>query len=64
MLFQKKMYELIAIDLSKQQGLDVNLKAMQQINFNASLDRVEDSYVVFILKENVKESINFTQGTV
>ena len=29
----KEHYKLIAIDLSKQQALDVNLKAIQQINF-------------------------------
>ena len=29
----KKYYKLIAIDLSKQQTLDADPKAMQQINF-------------------------------
>ena len=28
-----KYYKMIATDLSKQQALDVNLKAIQQINF-------------------------------
>ena len=31
-------YKMIAIDLSKQQTLDADLKAIQQINFTANLD--------------------------
>ena len=30
--------KMIAIDLSKQQAIDADLKAIQQINFTASLD--------------------------
>ena len=40
--YLKKYYQLIAIDLSKQQKLDVDLKAIQQSNFTGNLDRVED----------------------
>ena len=32
---------MIAIDLSKQQAVDVDPKAMQQINFAGNLDREE-----------------------
>ena len=32
---------MIAIDLSKQQALDADPKAIQQINFTGNLDRVE-----------------------
>ena len=35
----KKNYKLITIDLNKQQKLDVDPKAIQQINFTANLDR-------------------------
>ena len=35
----KKNCKLIAIDLNKQQKLDVDPKAIQQINFTANLDR-------------------------
>ena len=35
----KKYYKMIVIDLSKQQVLDVDPKAIQQINFTANLDR-------------------------
>ena len=34
----KKYYEMIAIDLSKQQALHADPKAVQQINFIANLD--------------------------
>ena len=35
----KDHYNMIAIDLSKQQALDANPRAIQQINFRANLDR-------------------------
>ena len=38
----KQKYELIAIDLSKQQALDGDPKAIQQINFTGNLNRGED----------------------
>ena len=37
-LFKKNYYKMIAIDLSKQQALDPDPKAIQQINFTANLD--------------------------
>ena len=39
-----KCYKMIAIDLSKQQALDVYLKAIQQINFTGNLNRGEDFF--------------------
>ena len=47
----KDHYKMIAIDLSKQQTLDADPRAIQQINFRAKLDRAG----------NV---LNFSQGTV
>ena len=35
----KDSYEIIAVDLSKQQALDADPRANQQINFTANLDR-------------------------
>ena len=35
----KKYYKMIATDLSKQQALDADPKAIQQINFTANFDR-------------------------
>ena len=52
------------IELGKQQRLDVNLKPVQQIKFTTSLDCAEDTYMMFILEEKVKETIfDFSQGT-
>ena len=38
-IFFNKYYEMMAIDLSKQQVLDANPKATQQINFTGNLNR-------------------------
>ena len=46
----KKHYKMIAIDLSKQQALDVDPKAIQQINFTRNIDRVEGTTIFFIIK--------------
>ena len=60
----KKYYKMIAIDLSKQQALDADLRAIQQINFTANLDRDGNTKFYFILEE-VKETIfEFSQGNV
>ena len=53
-LFQK-YYKLIGIDLSKQQKLDADPKAIQQINFNGSLDGAEDSIYFSLLKRQNKQ---------
>ena len=55
---------MIAVDLSKQQSLDADPRAIQQMNFTANLDRAGNTKIYFILEE-VKETIpNFAQGTV
>ena len=60
----KKYYKMIATDLSKQQALDADPRAIQQINFTANLDRDGNTRFYFILEE-VKETIfEFLQGTV
>ena len=62
--YSKKYYKMIAIDLSKQQALDVDPRAIQQINFTANLDRDGNTRFYFILDE-VKETVfEFSQGTV
>ena len=45
----KKYYKLIAIYLSKQQKLDADPKAIQQINFTGNLDRAGASIMFFII---------------
>ena len=60
----KKYYKMIAIDLSKQQALDADPKANEQIIFTANLDRAGNTRFYFILEE-VKETVfEFSQGTV
>ena len=55
---------MIAVDLSKQQALDADPKAIQQINFTANLDRAGNTRLYFIVEE-VKETIfEFSQGPV
>ena len=47
----KKYYKMIAIDLSKQQALDADPRAIQQINFTVNLDRDENKRFYFVLEE-------------
>ena len=60
----KKYYKMIAIDLSKQQPLDADPKAIQQINFTANLDREINTRFYFILEEAKETVFQFSQGTV
>ena len=57
-------YKMIAVDLSKQQALDADPKAIQQINFTANLNRVGNTRVYFILEEAKETILDFSQGTV
>ena len=57
-------YEMIAINLSKQQALDADPRAIEQINFTANLDPAENTRIFFILKEEKETVLDFSQGTV
>ena len=57
-------YKIIAVDLSKQQALDADPRAIQQINFTANLDRAGNTRVYFILEEAKETILDFSQGTV
>ena len=59
-----KNYKMIAIDLSKQQALDADPRAIQQINFTANLDRNENTTMFFIIGEENETVLKFSQGTV
>ena len=48
--YLKDHYQLIAIGLSKQQALDADPRAIQQINFAANLDRVGNKTMFFIIE--------------
>ena len=60
----KKYYKMIAIDLTKQQVLDADPKAIQQINFRENLDRGGNARFYFILEELKETIFEFSQGTV
>ena len=55
---------MIAIDLSKQQALDADPKAMQQINFNGNLSGNINRLIFFIIEEAKETILDFSQGTV
>ena len=55
---------MIAIELSKQQALDADPKAIQQINFTANLDRAGNIRIHLILEEVKETKLDFSQGTV
>ena len=57
-------YKMIAVDLSKQQALDADPRAIQQINFTANLDRDGNTRIYFILEEAKETILDFSQGTV
>ena len=54
---------MIAIDLSKQQTLDADPRAIQRINFTANLDRAENTTMFIIIEETKETILNFSQGT-
>ena len=55
---------MIAVDLSKQQALDADPNAIQQINFTANLDREYNTRCYFILEKAKENVFGFSQGTV
>ena len=60
----KDNYKIIAVDLCKQQALDADARAIQQVNFTGNLDRADNTRTFFIL-EGAKETIlDFLQVTV
>ena len=60
----KKFCNIITIDLSKQQALDADLRAIQQINFTANLDQAGEKRMFFIPEEAKETVLDFSEGTV
>ena len=60
----KGNYQMIAIDLSRQNELDADPRAIQQINFTANLDRAGNTTMFFIIEEAKETVLDFSQGTV
>ena len=55
---------MIAIDLSKQQALDADPRATQQINFTSNVNRAGNTTLFFITQEAKETVLDFLQGTV
>ena len=55
---------MIAIDLSKQQTIDADTRAIQQISFTANLDRARNTAMFFIMEEAKVTVLNFSQRTI
>ena len=60
----KDSCKLIAINLNRQQMLDSNPRAIQQVNFTANLDGANNKRIYFILEEAKETILDFSQGTV
>ena len=63
-MYFNKYYKLFATDWRKQQKLDADSKAIQQISFNGNLDRAEGATIFFIIKEAKETVLDFSKGTV
>ena len=62
--YRRKYYKMIAIDLSKQQVLDTDPKAIQKIKFTANLNREGKTRIYFILEKAKETNVEFSQETV
>ena len=60
----KDHYKIVAINLSKQQALDADPRAIQQINFMANLDRDGNTAIFFIIEEAKETVSDFSKGTI
>ena len=57
--FLKNCYKMIAIDLNKQQALDADPKAIQQLRFIANLNQAGNTTMFFIIEEAKESILNF-----
>ena len=55
---------MITIDLSQQQVLDVDPRAIQQINFTVNLDKAGNTIMFFVIEEAKETLLDFSKGTV
>ena len=62
--YSKENYKMIGIDLSRQNELDADPRAVQQISFTANLDRAGNTTIFFIIEEAKETVFEFSQGTV
>ena len=59
----KEHYKMIAINSSKQQELDADAKAIQQINFTGNTDWDGNTTILFIIEETKETILDFSKGT-
>ena len=55
---------MIVIGLSKQQALDADPRAIQQINFTANLDKAGNITMFFIIEQAKETVLDFSKRTV
>ena len=55
----KDSYKMIGVNLSKQQALDADPRAIQQINFTANLDGADKTRVYFISRRSKRNYSKF-----
>ena len=55
----KENYKMIAIDLSIQNELDADPRAIQQINLTCNLDRAGNTTIFFLIEEAKETILNF-----
>ena len=55
---------MIAIDLSKQQALDADPRAIQHINFTANLGIAGNTTMFFIIEQAKETVLDFSQGII
>ena len=60
----QKYYKLIATDLSEQQKLDADPKAIQQIDFTRNLARAEGLRMYFTTEESKETVLDSSKRTV
>ena len=55
---------MIPIDLSRQNELDADPRAIQQVNFTANIDKAGNTTIFFIIEEAKETVFKFSQGTI
>ena len=60
----KENYKMISINLSKQQSLDADPRAIQQTDFTADVDRAGNTAMFSIIAEAKETVLDFSQETV
>ena len=61
-LYFKENYKSVAIDLIKEQALNADSKAIQQISFTKNLEKARNE-TLFIVEEAKEAALYFSQGT-